>query len=141
MTTVEICGGASIISLVIAMTDAKKRILWVEDEETLLVLLRRILGAEGYEVETAVNGQEAIDILKDRQFDLVGTDIKMDYVDGMELSRHIRETYPEIPILVLSGYGDGSIEEELISMGVKAFIAKPFSVDELLQQVAEHLSA
>ena len=85
------------------MTGTKAQsILIVDDEEIIRDLLAEVL--EDYTVSLAADGREAIDILKERKFDLVITDLRMPNVPGEEVVRYARETYPDIGVIVISAY-------------------------------------
>ncbi len=113
------------------------RILIVEDEEPLTLLLRYNLEAEGYEVETAARGDEADTRLKESTPDLVVLDWMLPGLSGIELCRRLRAR-PEtrtLPIIMLTARGEESEKVRGLATGADDYIVKPFSVPELLARV------
>ena len=113
------------------------RILIVEDEEPLTMLLRYNLEAEGYEVDTAVRGDDADTRLKEATPDLVVLDWMLPGLSGIELCRRLRAR-PEtrqLPIIMLTARGEESEKVRGLATGADDYIVKPFSVPELLARV------
>jgi two-component system, OmpR family, phosphate regulon response regulator PhoB len=113
------------------------RILIVEDEEPLTLLLRYNLEAEGFEVETVARGDEADTRLKERPPDLVVLDWMLPGVSGIELCRRLRAR-PQtraLPIIMLTARGEESERVRGFATGADDYIVKPFSVPELLARV------
>ena len=110
-----------------------KKILLVEDDLMLIYLLNFRLKKEGYKVETANNGKDAISIIKSAPPDLVVSDIMMPFVSGLELTEFIKkECETEIPIIIISSAGQEEMVLEAFNLGADDFIAKPFSPKELI---------
>lgn len=113
------------------------RILIVEDEEPLTLLLRYNLEAEGYEVETVGRGDEAETLLKERAPDLMVLDWMLPGISGIELCRRLRAR-PEtkaLPIIMLTARGEESERVRGLATGADDYIVKPFSVPELIARV------
>jgi two-component system phosphate regulon response regulator PhoB len=113
------------------------RILIVEDEEPLTMLLRYNLEAEGYEVESAARGDEADMLLRETKPDLVVLDWMLPGLSGIELCRRLRSR-PEtkqLPIIMLTARGEESEKVRGLATGADDYIVKPFSVPELLARV------
>src|SRR5512141_1767610 len=113
------------------------RILIVEDEEPLTMLLRYNLESEGYEVETAARGDDADTRLKERAPDLVILDWMLPGLSGIELCRRLRAR-PEtkaLPIIMLTARGEESERVRGLATGADDYIVKPFSVPELVARV------
>jgi two-component system phosphate regulon response regulator PhoB len=120
------------------MSGTKPRILIVEDEEALTLLLRYNLEAAGYEVDTVARGDEADVRFKERTPDLVILDWMLPGLSGIELCRRLRaraETR-QLPIIMLTARGEESERVRGLSTGADDYIVKPFSVPELLARVA-----
>src|SRR6185312_11240849 len=113
------------------------RILIVEDEEALTLLLRYNLEAEGYEVETAASGDAAETLLKDGMPDLVVLDWMLPGPSGIELCRRLRArpATRQLPIIMLTARGEESEKVRGLATGADDYIVKPFSVPELLARV------
>ena len=119
------------------MNGQTARILIVEDEEPLTLLLRYNLEAEGYEVETVARGDEADTRLKESVPDLIVLDWMLPGLSGIELCRRLR-TRPEtksLPIIMLTARGEESERVRGLATGADDYIVKPFSVPELLARV------
>lgn len=112
-------------------------ILIVDDEEIIRDFLSEVL--EDYEISVACDGDEAIEKLKLRRYDLVITDLRMPKVPGEEVVRVARELYPNSSVIVISGYSSLYTVSQSVSHGACAFLAKPFSIKELMQTVTQAL--
>ncbi len=112
------------------------KVLVVEDNDEILAILQHLLASK-YEVVTAYNGQEALEILENETVDLVVTDIMMPVMDGMELLRHIRENtdYTHLPVVMLTAKRDDQDRAESYSAGADAYITKPFNSKVLLSRI------
>jgi len=109
-----------------------KRILIVDDEENFRHLLSVILIKEGYEVETASNGEEGLQKAATSPFDQILCDIRMPRMDGLEFLREIQKTEVEATIIVMSAYGTVDIAIEAMKLGAYDYISKPFKPDEII---------
>lgn len=120
------------------------RILVVDDEEPLRVLLRTMLERDGYEVEDAPNGIVAMRLLRDHPADLVIMDILMPEKEGIETIQEVRAAYPDTKIIAISGggqIGPESYLEMARSFGAHRTLNKPVDRDVLLETVRELLEA
>lgn len=111
------------------------RILIVDDDGSLLEQLRQILSRQRYAVETATDGEEALDKLCENPFDLIVLDIMMPKMDGMTALRQIRKMRIDAPVLMLTAKGDTEDKAKGLDLGADDYLAKPFSLDELLARV------
>ncbi|MDE3223593.1 MAG: response regulator, partial [Acidobacteriota bacterium] len=115
----------------------QKRVLVVDDEEAILMLLQEVMRAEGFSFILARNGTEALDLVieRDEEVDLVITDLNMPKMDGLELVAILRERRPDLSVIVMSGLAtDATTAGRLEKSGAK-FLAKPFTVSQLLNAV------
>lgn len=112
----------------------KWSILIVDDEFGVRESLRMILKSY-YEVYTAADGQEALKILKERKFDLITLDLNMPNLSGIETLREIRRIDPEVPVIIITGYGTKKDEKEALLNGVRHFISKPFGTSQLINAI------
>jgi len=119
------------------MTETKKSILVVDDEEIIRDFLSEVL--EDYAISLATDGDEAIEKIRSQSFDLVITDLRMPRVSGEEVVRFTRDTYPGSKVIVISGYSSLATVSQTVQNGACAFLAKPFSIKELLQSVEQAL--
>jgi DNA-binding NtrC family response regulator len=111
--------------------DSHEKILVVDDEKNVRVLFERILAKEGYEVECAASGSEAIDKLANNSFDLVVTDLKMDGIDGLDLIRKGKRTNQAIPFILISGYGTAQTAVSAAQEGADVYLMKPIDMKDL----------
>ncbi|NJD57651.1 MAG: diguanylate cyclase [Nitrospirae bacterium] len=110
-------------------------VLIVDDDSPILELLHETLTREGYRCDEAANGDVAADMLKNRQFDLLITDIVMPGLGGLELSEQARRLNPSMLIIVMTGYIDEFSYDKAIASGASDFIKKPFTPVELLARI------
>jgi DNA-binding response OmpR family regulator len=111
-----------------------KRILIVDDEPRYLRLLDANLRTEGYEVVTAQDGQQAVDVFSSQPIDLVLLDIMMPRLDGFGATQRIRE-FSSVPIIILTAKGDEQDRVRGLDLGADDYLVKPFSATELLARV------
>jgi DNA-binding response OmpR family regulator len=111
------------------------RILIVDDEQSLLDQLKRTLEGLRYMVETALDGEEALNKLFETPFDLIILDIMMPKQDGLSVLREIRQAGITTPVLMLTARGGSGDKVKGLDLGADDYLAKPFSLDELLARV------
>jgi two-component system cell cycle response regulator CpdR len=118
------------------------RILIAEDEEPLSALCARALASDGHQVETAGDGSEALDLLAREQgrFDLLLTDIRMPIMDGIALALAAARDFPDLTILLMTGYADQRERAHGLDAIIHDVIAKPFTVAALRDTVNEALA-
>ena len=117
----------------------KEKILIIDDEDFILQLSSDILIKSQYNVETASDGRQGIDLIDRNEFDLILTDIKMPNITGLDVIRHVRVNNKEIPIIVITGHGTLDIAIDSLRLGAQGFILKPFTPTELRNAVTEAL--
>ncbi len=108
------------------------RILIVDDELVVIKSADRVLRGEGYSVEGALGGREAIMKIGEEDYDLVFTDLKMPEVDGITLIRWIKKTKPSIGIVIITGYPSQETIKEALELGIIDYVPKPFTPAVLL---------
>ena len=111
------------------------KILVVDDDVIVIKSCRRILEAEDFEVFTCPGADEALEKMKYHDFDLLLMDVKMPKHDGLFLMREIKKNWPDIPIIVMSGYPTPETIADVLKLGATQFIPKPFRPDELMKSV------
>src|SRR5271155_704547 len=118
------------------------RILIAEDEEALRALCARALMNDGHDVKTACDGADALDLLSrdNGRFDLLLTDIRMPIMDGIALALTAARDYPELTIVLMTGYADQRERAHGLDAIIHEVIAKPFSVAALRVAVNEALT-
>jgi DNA-binding response OmpR family regulator len=111
------------------------RILVVEDERKIATFVQRGLKECGFVVDVVYRGDEALDIILDHHFDVVVLDIMLPGRDGLSILRILRERAICVPVLILTARGEISEKVEGLNLGADDYLAKPFSIDELVARV------
>jgi len=109
----------------------KYRVLIVDDEESMRDFLSIMLHREGYQVDTAVDGAQAVVHLRDHSYDLVISDIKMPRMTGLELLAHIKDRTPETVVLMVTAFSSTDEAVEAMKQGAYDYITKPFKNEEI----------
>ena len=117
------------------------RILVVEDEPAISQVCRRVLGKEGFEVDSAINGEVAQDMLRKKGYDLILVDIRTPVMNGKEFYRHIKEEYSKLVDKVIFTTGDviGGKTKSFLGQSGRPCLLKPFTPNELKAIVRETL--
>ena len=108
-----------------------KKILIVDDEKNIRTTISAYLLSLGHEIEIAVNGQEALDKLKDSKYDLILLDIKMHIVNGIQVLQEMRRIENETRVIMMTAYGTIENAVESMKLGAVDFISKPFTLENL----------
>ena len=108
------------------------RILIVDDEPRILLLLQNLLKANGYEVVSARDGANALDIVHQGGIDVTITDLRMSPMDGMALFKEIKRVKPDMPVILLTAYATVETAVEAMKSGIFDYLTKPFKVDDLV---------
>lgn len=117
-----------------ASNGERRNILVVDDEQQITRVLRTTLTSQGYNVRTAGDGDEALEIMRGWAPDLVITDLTMPNMPGLELCRRVRSK-SRVPIIILSVRGDEKPKVEALDAGADDYVTKPFNMNELLARV------
>ena len=115
------------------------KILVVDDDAIVTKSCKRILEAEGFEVLAVPSADQGIEAIRHDDFDLLLMDVKMPKHDGLYLMREIKKDWPDIPIIVMSGYPTQETIADVLQLGPAGFIPKPFRPDELVKSVRQAL--
>jgi two-component system KDP operon response regulator KdpE len=110
------------------------RVLAVDDEPQILRALRTSLSARGHDVSTAPNGETALDVLSEREVDLVVLDLGLPGIDGIEVIRRLR-TWTSVPVIVLTVRDAPADKVSALDAGADDYVTKPFAMDELLARM------
>jgi len=111
------------------------KLLIVDDDQSLLEQVQQILIGQRYIVETAANGEEALDKLFDTPVDALILDIMMPKMDGLTVLEQVRKAGIDVPVLMLTAKGDVADRIKGLDLGADDYLAKPFSLDELLARL------
>jgi two-component system, response regulator, stage 0 sporulation protein F len=117
------------------------KVLIVDDQYGIRVLLQEVLDKEGYTIFQAPNGQTALEIVRKEKPDLVLLDMKIPGMDGLEILRHIRSIEPDTKVIMMTAYGELDLIKEASTLGALTHFTKPFDIDELRDCVNHYLKA
>jgi two-component system response regulator HydG len=112
-----------------------RKILIVDDEVNIGLLLSKFLTRNGFEVDTSVSGLTALELLTKERYDLVLCDYRLEDTDGKEVLIKIKERYPQTGVIIITGYSDIKLAVELIKLGAYDYITKPLYPDEILNTI------
>src|SRR3989454_4520214 len=107
------------------------RVLVVDDEKAMRLALKGLLAKEGYHVEVAGNGEEALRLIETGSFHVVITDLSMDGVGGMQVLEYARRVDPDVAVVMITAYGSEKIAVQAMKLGASDYLPKPFDNDEL----------
>lgn len=113
------------------VAQASKRILIVDDEENARMALSKILAHEGYDVSSARNGLEALNFLRNRDVELIITDINMPEMNGLSFLRELNRSHPQSNVIMITAYGEVESYLEAMNLGAFEYINKPLKYDDL----------
>lgn len=116
-----------------------KKILIIDDEVNVGILLSKFLTRNGFEVSTATSGTSGLEYLSREPFDLVLCDFRLEDTDGREILKQIKKHYPNTGVIIITGYSDIKMAVELIKMGAYDYISKPLYPDEILNTITKAL--
>jgi DNA-binding NtrC family response regulator len=114
-------------------------ILVVDDELLIRDLLYDFFSGQGWNISVAASGEKALDILREKKIDLVLTDIKMPEMDGLTLTGRVRQSYPGMPVVVMTGYPSVDSAIEALRAKVEDYIVKPFNINQLYKLIEQKL--
>lgn len=117
----------------------KPRILVVDDEESIREFLEIMLKKEGYEVTCAEDGLKAKETLAKKTFDMIISDLQMPNMTGLELLKHVKESYPDVVFMMITAFGTTETAVEAMKIGAYDYLTKPFKIDEVRLNVANAL--
>jgi two-component system, response regulator, stage 0 sporulation protein F len=117
----------------------QNKVLIVDDQNGIRVLLTEVFNSEGYRTFQASNGKLALDIVSKESPDLVLLDMKIPGMDGLEILKHIKKMNPDIKVIMMTAYGELDMIKEATDLGALKHFTKPFDIDELRTAVNSYL--
>ena len=117
----------------------KKKVLIVDDQNGIRVLLVEVFSNEGYETFQASNGKLALDIVRKESPDLLLLDMKIPGMDGLDILKHVKQINSDIKVIMMTAYGELDMIKEATQLGALMHFTKPFDIDALLDLVAQKL--
>jgi len=116
-------------------SEAKYNVLVVDDNKSVTEVLTIMLSRRGHRCESATNGIEAMQKVKQSNFDAVITDLHMPEMDGIVLIRELHQHFSDLPVMIMTGRPDDSLVESAISAGARELLRKPFEISELMTRL------
>src|SRR3954469_13686527 len=116
------------------------KVLVIDDDNDMCLLLTRFLTRNGYTVSSANSGQAAVEWMKKNKPDLVLCDFRLDDTTGVELLGKIKEAHPQAAVIIITGYSDVKDAVEVMKLGAYDYITKPLFPDEILLTIKKALS-
>lgn len=117
----------------------KGKILIVDDQFGIRILLNEVFTKEGYTTYQAANGIQALEIVKNHDPDIVLLDMKIPGMDGIEILKRMKGVNPDIRVIIMTAYGELDMIQEAKDLGAITHFAKPFDIDEIRKTVRDHL--
>jgi DNA-binding NtrC family response regulator len=116
-----------------------KEIIVIDDEKIVCNMCQRVLEAEGYQVEAFTDSVLALARIKEKRFDVVVTDLKMEKVSGMDILREVNERYPDTKVIMLTAYATLDAAIEAIREKIFDFFPKPVKIEDLKNSIKKAL--
>src|SRR5215213_2811749 len=116
-----------------------QKIFIIDDDRDMCLLLKRFLTRHGFDVLEAYNGKKALELLDSTEPSLVMCDFRLEDMEGNVLLGKIKEKYPRLPVIIITGYSDIKIAVEVMKMGAYDYITKPLFPDEILVTIRQAL--
>ncbi|NHM30116.1 response regulator [Neobacillus terrae] len=118
-----------------------EKVLIVDDQFGIRILLNEVFQKEGYKTFQAANGLQALDIVKKHAPDLVLLDMKIPGMDGIEILKRMKVIDPDIRVIIMTAYGELDMIQEAKDLGAITHFAKPFDIDDIRAAVRNNLAA
>jgi DNA-binding NtrC family response regulator len=122
------------------LVQEKRRILVVDDQESMRTLLQDMLEVIGYEVTLSEGGDQALSLVQSSNFDLVLSDLNMPGMDGAALLKAIKASLPELPVVIITGYGTFHTEKRVMKEGADGYISKPCTLSKIEKTISSVFS-
>ena len=118
-----------------------QKILVIDDDRDMCLLLKRFLSKHGFEVVEANTSKRATELLEASEYDLVLCDFRLDGTDGKSMLIKIKERYPNVPVIIITGYSDIKIAVEVMKLGAYDYVTKPLFPDEIILTIRKALES
>lgn len=115
------------------------KILIVDDQFGIRILLNEVMIREGYETYQAANGVQALEIVQNHAPDLILLDMKIPGMDGIEILKRVKKIDSDISVIIMTAYGELDMIQEAKKLGAVTHFAKPFDIDDIRKAVREYL--
>ncbi|MBD3246489.1 MAG: response regulator [Candidatus Omnitrophica bacterium] len=121
------------------MNAAQKPVLVVDDEKEIVDFLEKFISRFGYRVEKVTSGEAALAFIESHGARCVFLDIQMGGVDGIEVLRRIKKTYPDITVIMITGKAEKEVQTKAKRYGAATYITKPLDLEDLSRRIKEYL--
>jgi len=118
----------------------KPSILVVDDELLIRDLLYDFFTGQGWSISVAENGEKALEVLNEKSVDLVLSDIKMPEMDGLTLASRVRQSYPDLPVVLMTGFPSVETAVSALRNRVEDYVIKPFNINQLYKLIESKLA-
>lgn len=118
-----------------------QKILVIDDDRDMCLLLKRFLSKHGFDIEDANTAKKALELLDTTEYDLVLCDFRLDNMDGKTMLIKIKEKYPHMPVIIITGYSDIKIAVEVMKLGAYDYVTKPLFPDEIILTIRKALES
>ncbi len=115
--------------------NCRQSILLIDDDQEYCRAMQKLFERRGYEISLAADGQEALEAISEKVFDLILSDLRMPNLDGIELMEEIKRRKIDVPVIFLTGFGEVESYMDLMNMGAFDYLNKPIDLKELLRVV------
>ncbi|HZG73728.1 MAG TPA: response regulator [Chondromyces sp.] len=119
----------------------EEKVLIVDDQFGIRILLNEVLQKEGYNTFQAANGIQALEIVDDHSPDLVLLDMKIPGMDGIEILKRMKQKDPDIKVIIMTAYGELDMIQEARNLGALTHFAKPFDIDDIRATVKKYINS
>jgi two-component system, response regulator, stage 0 sporulation protein F len=117
-----------------------EKVLIVDDQYGIRILLNEVLQKEGYDTYQAANGLQALEIVQENVPDLILLDMKIPGMDGIEILKRVKALYPNMKVIIMTAYGELDMIQEAMDLGAITHFAKPFDIVDIREAVKKYLA-
>ena len=117
-----------------------EKVLIVDDQYGIRILLNEVLQKEGYDTYQAANGLQALEIVQENVPDLILLDMKIPGMDGIEILKRVKALYPDMKVIIMTAYGELDMIQESMDLGAITHFAKPFDIVDIREAVKKYLA-
>lgn len=117
-----------------------EKVLIVDDQYGIRILLNEVLQKEGYDTYQAANGLQALEIVQENVPDLILLDMKIPGMDGIEILKRVKALYPGMKVIIMTAYGELDMIQEAMDLGAITHFAKPFDIVDIREAVKKYLA-
>ncbi len=118
----------------------KPSILVVDDELLIRDLLYDFFTGQGWSISVAENGEKALEVLNEKSIDLILSDIKMPEMDGLALASRVKQTHPDLPVVLMTGFPSVETAVSALRSRVEDYVIKPFNINQLYKLIESKLA-